>query len=327
MPTDVNQLLQQAELDVEEASGVSELELVRVKYLGKKGLLTIELKNLKTLPADQKRSIAEKINQSKSLLINLVKTKKNILEKIEIEDKIKGSDIDVTLPGRTAGSGTLHPITKTTRRINRIFEHAGYQIMSGPEIETDYYNFTALNISDNHPAKNMHDTFYIDTDSMLRTHTSPVQIRALEEHGAPIKLVAPGRVYRCDSDLTHTPMFNQVEVLRLDKDINFANLKSFIYQFLSNFFERDVNLRFRPSYFPFTEPSAEVDVMTESGKWLEILGCGMVHPNVLNNVGINPEIYTGFALGLGIERLAMVRYGIDDLRLFFDNNINFLKQF
>ena len=199
--------------------------------------------------------------------------------------------------------------------------------MSGPEKETDYYNFTALNISDNHPAKNMHDTFYIDTDNMLRTHTSPVQIHSLEEHGAPIKIVAPGRVYRCDSDLTHTPMFNQVEVLRLDKGINFANLKSFLYQFLSSFFERDVDLRFRPSYFPFTEPSAEVDVMTESGKWLEILGCGMVHPNVLNNVGINPEVYTGFALGLGIERLAMVRYGIDDLRLFFDNNIDFLKQF
>tara|TARA_A100000164_G_C21907881_1_gene774029 strand:- start:480 stop:1478 length:999 start_codon:yes stop_codon:yes gene_type:complete len=320
-------LLQQAELAVESAIDINDLDQIRVKYLGKKGALTLELKNLSNLPVEERPIVGEQINKCKKKLLDIISSKKIILEKVEIENKIKGSEVDVTLPGRSWGLGTIHPITRTLRRISSIFEQAGYKIETGPEIETEYYNFTALNIGDDHPARNMHDTFYIDAKALLRTHTSPVQIRSLENHGAPIKIVAPGRVYRCDSDLTHTPMFNQIEVLKIDKNINFSNLKSFIFQFLSSFFEREVELRFRPSYFPFTEPSAEVDVLSESGKWLEILGCGMVHPNVLKNVNIDPENYTGFALGLGVERLAMLRYGISDLRLFFENNIDFLKQF
>jgi phenylalanyl-tRNA synthetase alpha chain len=211
--------------------------------------------------------------------------------------------------------------------MQRIFAHAGFEVHTGPEIENDYYNFTALNIPDDHPARAMHDTFYLESGLLLRTHTSPVQIRAMEEHGVPIRLIAPGRVYRCDSDMTHTPMFTQVEVLAVDHGISFANLKSFLYEFLSNFFEREIELRFRPSYFPFTEPSAEVDVLSESGRWLEVLGCGMVHPNVLTGVGVDPEEYSGYALGFGVERLAMLRYGVDDLRLFFENDLRFLEQF
>jgi phenylalanyl-tRNA synthetase alpha chain len=223
--------------------------------------------------------------------------------------------------------GQLHPVTRTLRRMVKILSHAGFDVHTGPQVEDDFHNFTALNIPDNHPARAMHDTFYLRSGLLLRTHTSPVQIRALKEHGAPIRLIAPGRVYRRDSDLTHTPMFTQVEGLLVDRRVSFANLKALLYDFVSKFFEREVELRFRPSYFPFTEPSAEVDVRSESGRWLEILGCGMVHPNVLRNAGIDPGEWSGYAFGMGVERLAMLRYGVDDLRAFFENDLRFLEQF
>jgi phenylalanyl-tRNA synthetase alpha chain len=223
--------------------------------------------------------------------------------------------------------GGLHPVSHTLERIERIFHGAGFTVEHGPEIEDDFHNFTALNVPPDHPARAMHDTFYIGADRLLRTHTSPVQIRAMQAQGAPIRVIAPGRVYRCDSDMTHTPMFHQVEGLVVDHDVSFANLKSVMHQFVECFFERKVEMRFRPSYFPFTEPSAEMDVLSESGKWLEIGGCGMVHPNVLQNIDIDPEEFTGYAFGMGVERLAMLRYGVDDLRLFFDNDLQFLRQF
>jgi phenylalanyl-tRNA synthetase alpha chain len=245
----------------------------------------------------------------------------------EIEQEIAAGAVDVTLPGRGQDLGGLHPVTRTQERIEGIFLAAGFSVRTGPEIEDEEHNFTALNIPDNHPARAMHDTFYFSTGKLLRTHTSPVQIREMTQYGAPIRLIAPGRVYRCDSDQTHTPMFHQVEGLVVDRGVSFANLKAVLHEFVERFFERKAELRFRPSYFPFTEPSAEVDVLSEQGRWLEILGCGMVHPNVLSYVGIDPEEFTGYAFGVGVERLAMLRYGVDDLRLFFDNDLQFLRQF
>ena len=267
------------------------------------------------------------INDAKQALTDAIRARQTALERERIQATLAEESLDVSLPGRGHAYGSLHPVTRTLRRMQRIFTHAGFEVHTGPEVEDEFHNFTALNIPENHPARAMHDTFYLESGLLLRTHTSPVQIRAMKEHGVPIRLIAPGRAFRCDSDLTHTPMFNQIEVLAVDRGISFANLKSFLYEFLSNFFEREVELRFRPSYFPFTEPSAEVDVLSETGKWLEILGCGMVHPNVLKGVGIDPEEYTGYALGFGVERLAMLRYGIDDLRLFFENDLRFLEQF
>ncbi len=321
------QLLDQAQSAVEGATALDELDAVRVKYLGRKGLLTVQLKELGKLSADERPAAGQIINAAKQVLTTAIQARQNVLEEERIQATLAADSLDVSLPGRGHPSGTLHPVTRTLRRMQRIFAHAGFEVHTGPEIENEYYNFTALNIPEDHPARAMHDTFYLDSGLLLRTHTSPVQIRAMEKHGVPIRLIAPGRVYRCDSDLTHTPMFTQVEVLAVDRDISFANLKSFIYEFLSSFFEREVELRFRPSYFPFTEPSAEVDVLSESGRWLEILGCGMVHPNVLKGVGVDPEEYTGYALGFGVERLAMLRYGVEDLRLFFENDIRFLEQF
>ncbi len=321
------QLLDQAQSAVEGATALDELDAVRVKYLGRKGLLTVQLKELGKLSADERPAAGQIINAAKQVLTTAIQARQNVLEEERIQATLAADSLDVSLPGRGHASGTLHPVTRTLRRMQRIFAHAGFEVHTGPEIENEYYNFTALNIPEDHPARAMHDTFYLDSGLLLRTHTSPVQIRAMEKHGVPIRLIAPGRVYRCDSDLTHTPMFTQVEVLAVDRDISFANLKSFIYEFLSSFFEREVELRFRPSYFPFTEPSAEVDVLSESGRWLEILGCGMVHPNVLKGVGVDPEEYTGYALGFGVERLAMLRYGVEDLRLFFENDIRFLEQF
>ena len=321
------QLLDQAQSAVEGATALDELDAVRVKYLGRKGLLTVQLKELGKLSADERPAAGQIINAAKQDLTTAIQARQNVLEEERIRATLAADSLDVSLPGRGHASGTLHPVTRTLRRMQRIFAHAGFEVHTGPEIENEYYNFTALNIPEDHPARAMHDTFYLDSGLLLRTHTSPVQIRAMEKHGVPIRLIAPGRVYRCDSDLTHTPMFTQVEVLAVDRDISFANLKSFIYEFLSSFFEREVELRFRPSYFPFTEPSAEVDVLSESGRWLEILGCGMVHPNVLKGVGVDPEKYTGYALGFGVERLAMLRYGVEDLRLFFENDIRFLEQF
>jgi phenylalanyl-tRNA synthetase alpha chain len=321
------QLLEQARTAVEGASALDELDAVRVKYLGRKGLLTIQLKELGTLPAAERPAAGQVINEAKQALTAAIKSRQDALEADRLQATLAADSLDVSLPGRGHTAGTLHPVTRTLRRMQRIFAHAGFEVHTGPEIENDYYNFTALNIPDDHPARAMHDTFYMESGLLLRTHTSPVQIRAMEEHGVPIRLIAPGRVYRCDSDMTHTPMFTQVEVLAVDHGISFANLKSFLYEFLSSFFEREVELRFRPSYFPFTEPSAEVDVLSETGRWLEVLGCGMVHPNVLKGVGVDPEKYSGYALGFGVERLAMLRYGVDDLRLFFENDLRFLEQF
>ncbi len=320
-------LLEQAQSAVEGATALDELDAVRVKYLGRKGLLTIQLKELGKLPAGERPAAGQVINDAKQTLTAAIKARQDVLEEKRIEATLQADSLDVSLPGRGHAAGTLHPVTRTLRRMQRIFAHAGFEVHTGPEVETEYYNFTALNIPEDHPARAMHDTFYLESGQLLRTHTSPVQIRAMEKHGVPIRLIAPGRAYRCDSDLTHTPMFTQVEVLAVDHGISFANLKSFVYEFLSSFFERDVELRFRASYFPFTEPSAEVDVLSESGRWLEILGCGMVHPTVLKGVGVDAEVYTGYALGFGVERLAMLRYGVDDLRLFFENDMRFLEQF
>jgi phenylalanyl-tRNA synthetase alpha chain len=320
-------LLEQALAAVAESADLAELDAVRVKYLGRKGLLTDRLKSLGTLPAEQRSAAGKEINHAKQSLTASIEGRQAALEQSRIQAALASDRLDVTLPGRGQRSGSLHPVTRTMRRMRRIFERAGFEIHTGPEVEDDYYNFTALNIPEDHPARDMHDTFYLSSGLLLRTHTSPVQIRAMQAHGAPIRLIAPGRVYRCDSDLTHSPMFTQVEGLAVDRDISFANLKSLLYEFVSNFFEREVQLRFRPSYFPFTEPSAEVDVLSESGQWLEILGCGMVHPNVLRNAGVDPEHFSGYAFGMGVERLAMLRYGVNDLRLFFENDLRFLEQF
>ena len=321
------QLLEQAQTAVGNSADLSELDAVRVKYLGRKGLFTIELKSLGKLPPEERANAGKEINQVKEALTSAIESRQAALRSDQIASALVADRLDVTLPGRGQSMGTVHPVSRTLRRMREIFAMAGFEVQTGPEVEDDYHNFSALNIPENHPARAMHDTFYLDSGLLLRTHTSPVQIRAMREQGAPIRVIAPGRVYRCDSDLTHTPMFTQVEGLAVDRGINFANLKSVLYEFVSHFFEREVQLRFRPSYFPFTEPSAEVDVRSESGRWLEILGCGMVHPNVLRNVDIDPEEFTGYAFGMGVERLAMLRYGVDDLRLFFENDLRFIEQF
>ena len=343
----IAELLGEAQAAVAAARDLSELDAVRVKYLGKKGVLTTQLRELGRLPPEERPAAGKEINEAKVLLGDAIDARREELEARRIEAALGERALDVTLPGRNAEGGTIHPVTRSLRRIVAILGRAGFSVQTGPEVEDDYHNFTALNIPENHPARAMHDTFYLrplapaGTEAvaaepptgvapgglLLRTHTSPVQIRALEAHGAPIKLIAPGRVYRCDSDLTHTPMFTQVEGLAVGHDVSFANLKAVLYEFVAKFFERDVELRFRPSYFPFTEPSAEVDVRSESGRWLEILGCGMVHPNVLRNAGVDPARFTGYAFGMGVERLTMLRYGVDDLRLFFDNDLRFLRQF
>jgi phenylalanyl-tRNA synthetase alpha chain len=323
----IAQLLESAESAVSSAADLGELDAVRVKYLGKKGQFTVQLRELGKLPADQRPAVGQELNRAKRALAEAIDARRARLEQAQLDTKLRGQAIDVTLPGRGQPGGQLHPVTRTMRRITRILGRAGFAVHTGPEVEDDFHNFTALNIAENHPARAMHDTFYLGSGHLLRTHTSPVQIRAMRKHGVPLRLIAPGRVYRCDSDQTHTPMFHQVEGLAVDRGISFANLKSLLYEFVSNFFERDVKLRFRPSYFPFTEPSAEVDVWDESGRWLEILGCGMVHPHVLEQVGVDAQAFTGYAFGIGAERLAMLRYGVPDLRLFFENDLRFLEQF
>jgi phenylalanyl-tRNA synthetase alpha chain len=284
------------------------------------------------LDASERPAAGAKINEAKDDVLVKLLAKKEILENAELSEKLLSEAVDVTLPGRGTELGGLHPVTKTMRRIEQFFSKAGYSIEVGPEIEDDYHNFEALNIPGHHPARAMHDTFYFDANTLLRTHTSPVQVRTMEAGKPPFRMICPGRVYRCDSDQTHTPMFHQVEGLLVEKDVSFADLKTTIETFLQVFFERDLAVRFRPSYFPFTEPSAEVDI--EWGrdadgniKWLEVMGCGMVHPKVFESSGIDPEEYTGFAFGLGVERLAMLRYGVNDLRMFFENDLRFLKQF
>ena len=334
----LGELQQQASDAVRQAADLRALDQVRVEYLGKKGVLTEQLKRLGGLPPEQRKSAGQTINKAKQAVQQAIEARKAALEQAALADKLAAERIDVTLPGRGRAGGGLHPITRTLERIEQLFAGLGFVVAEGPEIEDDYHNFEALNIPEHHPARAMHDTFYFDPHTVLRTHTSPVQVRVMETQPPPLRIIAPGRVYRCDSDLTHTPMFHQVEGLLVDEHVSFADLKGLLDQFLKHFFEKDLGVRFRPSYFPFTEPSAEVDmecvicggegcrVCSHTG-WLEVLGCGMVHPKVFESVGIDNEKYTGFAFGMGVERLAMLRYGVNDLRLFFENDLRFLKQF
>lgn len=336
---------------VADAQDLAALDHVRVEYLGKKGQLTALLKSLGKLAAEERPAAGARINEAKQAVQEQLVARKQTMEQAAIDAKLADETIDVTLPGRGQTNGGLHPVTRTLQRIQNIFASVGYAVEVGPEIEDDYHNFEALNIPGHHPARAMHDTFYVrdhhvrseseagsDAKYVLRTHTSPVQVRTMENQEPPIRIICPGRVYRCDSDLTHTPMFHQVEGLVVDKNISFADLKGTVDQFLKAFFEADVPVRFRPSYFPFTEPSAEVDIQCTNcgGKgcrvcsqtgWLEIMGCGMVHPNVFKASGVDTETYTGFAFGMGVERLAMLRYGVNDLRMFFENDLKFLGQF
>lgn len=336
---DIDSVVQTAISAIEAAVSLEDLDQIRIQYLGKKGELTAQLKALGQLPPDERREAGQVINVAKGQVATSIEARKTFLEQEKLAQRLASETVDITLPGRGHVRGGLHPVTRTLNRIKSLLIRAGFDVAEGPEIEDDFHNFEALNIPSDHPARAMHDTFYIDPTTVLRTHTSPVQIRAMENQAPPLKVIAPGRVYRCDSDLTHTPMFHQVEGLLVDEDVSFADLKGLIQQFLRAFFEQDdLQLRFRPSYFPFTEPSAEVDiscvmcagegcrVCSHSG-WLEVLGCGMVHPNVFKSVGIDAERYSGFAFGLGVERLAMLRYGVNDLRLFFENDIRFLRQF
>lgn len=336
---DIESVVETATQSIASADSLELLDQLRVHYLGKKGELTARLKQLGQLPPEERREAGQVINVAKQAVSQAIEVRKAALENEKLAQRLASETIDISLPGRGQQSGGLHPVTRTLERIKSLLIPAGFEVAEGPEIEDDFHNFEALNIPSEHPARAMHDTFYIDPTTVLRTHTSPVQIRAMENQKPPLKVIAPGRVYRCDSDLTHTPMFHQVEGLLIDRDVSFADLKGLIQQFLRAFFEQDdLQLRFRPSYFPFTEPSAEVDiacvmcggdgcrVCSHSG-WLEVLGCGMVHPNVFKSVGIDNEEFTGFAFGLGVERLAMLRYGVNDLRLFFENDIRFLTQF
>ena len=331
-------LVSQALEAVSHTDDVNALEQLRVHYLGKKGELTQVMKTLGNLSAEERPKAGALINSAKERVQNALNSRKEILESAALSAKLAAERIDVTLPGRGQASGGLHPVTRTLERVEQFFTRIGYGIAEGPEVENDYHNFEALNIPGHHPARAMHDTFYFNANMLLRTHTSPVQVRTMESRQPPIRIVCPGRVYRCDSDITHSPMFHQVEGLLVDEGVSFADLKGTIEEFLRVFFEKPLGVRFRPSFFPFTEPSAEVDMQCVmcSGKgcrvckqtgWLEVMGCGMVHPNVLRMSGIDPEKYSGFAFGMGVERLAMLRYGVNDLRLFFDNDLRFLAQF
>ena len=314
------------------------LDQVRVAYLGKKGSITDLLKGLGKLSAEERPAAGAEINKVKEVLNDLIAERKAALAAVAITKKLASETVDVTLPGRGQDNGGLHPVTRTIERIAEFFEAMGFDTVEGPEIEDDYHNFEALNIPAHHPARAMHDTFYISETTVLRTHTSPVQVRVMETSEPPLKVICPGRVYRCDSDLTHTPMFHQVEGLLISDDTSFADLKGIVEEFLRVFFEKELAVRFRPSYFPFTEPSAEVDIQcvmcsgagcrvcSQTG-WLEVMGCGMVHPRVFEHANIDTEKYTGFAFGMGVERLAMLRYGVNDLRLFLDNDLRFLEQF
>jgi phenylalanyl-tRNA synthetase alpha chain len=335
----LEELEKQALDEVAAAADPAALDAVRVGYLGKKGQLTQQLKQLGALPAAERPAAGQEINRIKARVQQALEARRDALQAAQLEARLASERVDVTLPGRGQPQGGLHPVTITMRRIEELFRPLGFSVAEGPEIEDDHHNFEALNIPAHHPARAMHDTFYFDAHTLLRTHTSPVQVRVMEQRQPPLRIIAPGRVYRCDSDLTHTPMFHQVEGLLVDEQVSFANLRGLLDEFLRAFFERsDLPVRFRPSYFPFTEPSAEVDIQCvmcagagcrvcgQSG-WLEVLGCGMVHPKVFEQVGIDNERYTGFAFGMGVERLAMLRYGVNDLRLFFENDTSFLKQF
>jgi phenylalanyl-tRNA synthetase alpha chain len=331
--------------EVSSSADAARLDEVRVHWLGKKGLLTEQLKSLGKLPAGERPAAGAKINEAKVAVESAIESRRAVLDAAAIEARLAAGRVDVTLPGRGEVNGGLHPVTRARLRIERLFSEVGFEVAQGPEIEDDFHNFTALNVPANHPARAMHDTFYLEHESggeraLLRTHTSPVQIRALEaaRDRLPLAVIAPGRVYRMDSDATHTPMFHQVEGLLVDEGVSFANLKSILHGFMEAFFERDLAMRLRPSYFPFTEPSAEVDItcvecggsgcrLCKHTGWIEVLGCGMVHPEVLRACGVDPGKYTAYAFGMGIDRLAMLRYGVNDLRLFFENDLRFLRQF
>lgn len=323
----LSELVQTAVSEIDAASDLAALDAVRVTYLGKKGELTARLKSLSELPAEERPAAGQDINRAKQDLQARINARREALDAEALAAQLTGDAVDVTLPGRGQSIGGHHPVSRAMSRIEKIFCNAGFGIRSGPEIEDDFHNFTALNFPQDHPARALHDTFFFPDGKLLRTHTSPVQIRSMVKEGVPIRIIAPGRVYRCDSDQTHTPMFTQVEGLVVDRGISLANLKAVLHQFVESYFERDAELRFRASYFPFTEPSAEVDILWGEGKWLEILGCGMVHPNVLESAGIDSEEFTGYAFGMGVERLAMLRYGVTDLRTFFENDLRFLRQF
>jgi phenylalanyl-tRNA synthetase alpha chain len=331
-------LVERALADVGASANLERLDDVRVRLLGKKGQLTEQLKGLGALPAAERPAAGQRINEAKAAIQTAIESRREALEASALDAELAKGAIDVTLPGRGQEPGGLHPVTRTRLRIERIFMQAGFQVATGPEVEDDFHNFEALNIPKNHPARAMHDTFYFPDGRLLRTHTSPVQIRAMRAMKPPLAVIAPGRVYRNDSDMTHSPMFHQVEGIMVGEAVSFANLKAMLHTFVEHFFEQPLGMRLRPSYFPFTEPSAEVDIecvfchgagcrVCKNSGWLEILGCGMIHPNVLAAAGIDSERWQGYAFGMGIERLAMLRYGVDDLRLFFENDLQFLKQF
>ena len=331
-------LVERALAESAASANLAALDEVRVRLLGKKGLLTEQLKSLGKLPPAERPAAGQRINDAKAAIHEAIEQRRSALDQAALDKALAAGSLDVTLPGRGQAQGGMHPVTRTRLRIERIFTQAGFQIATGPEVEDDFHNFEALNIPKNHPARAMHDTFYFPDGRLLRTHTSPVQIRAMRTQKPPLSVIAPGRVYRCDSDMTHTPMFHQVEGFVVGENVSFANLKAMLHTFVERFFETSLGMRLRPSYFPFTEPSAEVDIecvfcrgggcrVCKQSGWLEILGCGMIHPNVLDAAGIDSEQWQGYAFGMGIERLTMLRYGVDDLRLFFENDLQFLKQF
>ena len=335
MEKDLEQIKKEAIREVDDAKDVESIKAIFVRYLGRKGILTRYLRNISKLPPEVRPQAGKKANQTKKILEDVLK---QAVEKFETVASGKDDSIDVSLPGRRPRQGSLHPITIITRDISNIFTRLGFDIAEGPEVESDYYNFEALNIPKNHPARDMQDPFYISSNVVLRTHTSPTQPRVMEKTHPPIRIIAPGKVYRCDSDLTHTPMFHQVEGLFVDKKVSFGDLKGILTTFVHQIFDKDTGLRFRPSFFPFTEPSAEVDIRCVICKgsgcrvcsgtgWIEVLGAGMVHPAVFENVGYDTSIYTGFAFGMGVERIAMLKYGIDDIRKYFENDLRFLRQF
>jgi phenylalanyl-tRNA synthetase alpha chain len=325
---DLAKVVAAALTDFEAAVDPAALENAKAKYLGKSGALTTHLKTLGTLAPVERAAAGARINAAKAQLEDALNARRAAIADAKLAAQLAADALDVSLPGRGRGAGGLHPLTRTLERIEALFRSLGFDVADGPEIEDDFHNFTALNTPENHPARSMHDTFYVDGGMVLRTHTSPIQIRYMERHAPPIRIIAPGRVYRVDSDATHSPMFHQVEGLWIADDVSFADLKGVFSEFLRNFFERDdVTLRFRPSFFPFTEPSAEIDMRFGGGGWLEIAGAGQVHPNVLRAVNIDPERWQGFAFGMGPDRLAMLRYGVDDLRLFYENDVRFLRQF
>ncbi|MBY6185292.1 phenylalanine--tRNA ligase subunit alpha [Marinobacter hydrocarbonoclasticus] len=321
------EIVAQALAAIEATDDLKALDEIRVNYLGKKGEITALMKSLGQLSAEERPAAGQQINAGKQQVQQALNARIEALQSAALNAKLAEEAVDVTLPGRKLATGGLHPVNRTIERIEAFFADLGFDVANGPEVEDGFHNFDALNIPPHHPARTDHDTFFFNPDLMLRTHTSGVQIRTMENTKPPIRVICPGRVYRNDYDQTHTPMFHQVEGLLVAETVSFAELKGVLYDFLRNFFEEDLDVRFRPSYFPFTEPSAEVDVRRKDGKWLEVLGCGMVHPKVLESVGIDPEKYSGFAFGMGVERLTMLRYGVNDLRAFFENDLRFLKQF